>query len=327
VYTFTLDEKGRHPIKSRLYSLIAGNMKKVVFTLPLAVFGYVLFMIYINYTGDFRLSNISYEETLYEPKNIAITIDNEKLKKIKEALSQPFHYLGQGNQAYAFLSADSQYVLKFFKFGHLKKSFIWNYLPEVNFLTTQLKNKNLSQQKRFMKVFDGYQIAYIDDPENTGVLFIHLNKTNYLNLSVTVYDKLGFEHEINLDDLVFVVQEKVTPTKEVLSKLLNNHDVEGAKIKIRQLFDLYLTDYKKGIFDRDHNLIYNTGFNKRKAVRLDVGKLRKNESVKNPEFYINDLKKISLKRVDSFMQKYYPKHKAEIADYMNQQIEVIGNAK
>jgi hypothetical protein len=302
-------------------------MKKIVIIILLVFFCWAINKAYVVYTGDFRIGNIRYEETLFQPKSITIPLDEAKLKHIKTVLDQAFQFIGQGNQAYAFLSADSKYVLKFFKFGHLKKNPLWNFLPKLEILTDSLKEKNLSQQKRFMKVFDGYLIAYEDDPENTGVIFIHLNKTNSLNQSVIVSDRLGFTHTIDLDDVVFVLQEKVTPTKQVLTELLEKQDVRNAKIRIGQLFTLYLSEYKKGIFDRDHNLIYNTGFNEHAAIRLDVGKLRKNEEVKKPEFYMSDLKKIAYKRIDRWLHTYYPKFQKEIADYMESRLGEISDEK
>lgn len=284
-------------------------------------FFFIFQNIYHQSTGDFRLSNIRYEETSFRPKTLNSSENLTELDKIKTILSQPYQFLGMGNQSYAFLSEDSKYVLKFFKFGHLKKNWILNLLPEVPFITRYLDGKNRSQEKRFLKVFEGYQIAYQEDPENTGVLFIHLNKTVNLLQSVTVKDKIGFEHIIDLDDVVFVIQEKVTPTKDVITDLLKKGDIDGAKVRVSQLFDLYLSQYKKGIYDRDHNLMVNTGFKENMAIRLDVGKLKKNNEVKNPIFQKKDLQKIAFKRIDRFIKSGFPAYQKEMLTYMDTQLK------
>lgn len=295
--------------------------KAVVYLFLCFVFFFIFKSIYYQSTGDFRLSNIRYEETSFKPKTLNSTKNLEDFNKIKTILDQPYQFLGMGNQSYAFRSEDSKYVLKFFKFGHLKKNWILNLLPEIPFITRYLEGKNKSQEKRFLKVFEGYQVAYQEDPENTGVLFIHLNKTSNLHQSVSVRDKIGFEHIIDLDDIVFVIQEKVTPTKDVLTDLFKKGDVEGAKARVSQLFDLYLSQYKKGIYDRDHNLMVNTGFKENMAIRLDVGKLRKNNEVKNPIFQKKDLQKIAFKRIDRFIKLSFPTYQNEMLTYMDTQLK------
>jgi len=295
-------------------------LKLLIFLVLLLIVFVGAFKIYYEYKADFRLSNIQYEETSFKPKvlengNIA------NLDQIKSILNQPFHFLGKGNQSYAFESTDSKYVLKFFKFGHLKKSIVWNFLPTLPFLTSYLNEKNKSQEKRFFKVFEGYKIAYMDDPENTAMIYIHLNKTDNLNQSVLLTDKFGLIHTIDLDSVVFVIQEKVNPTKDVLTDLLQKGDVNAAKLRIGELFSLYFSQYDKGIYDRDHNLIYNTGFKDHVAIRLDVGKLRKDSQVKSYEFQKHDIEKIAFKRIDRFIKLYHPTYRNEIALFMKTELQ------
>ncbi len=277
--------------------------------------------IYYHATGDFRLSNIRYEETVFKPKSFAVKHSDEKLAEIKKILTQEFQFLGKGNQSYAFLGKDNKTVLKFFKFGHLKRSWFENFLPENDFF----KQKHRAQEKRFDKVFEGYMTAYTEDPENSALLFIHLNPSDNLNTKVTVKDKLGIDHTIDLDSVVFVVQEKVIPTRDLFSELLEKKDIEGVKTKIGSLFDLYLAQYKKGLFDRDHNLMYNTGFKGDAAIRLDVGKFRKEPLIKDPVVYKKDLEKIAFVRITRFMKKYYPKYEQEIRNDMKIKLDAIFN--
>ncbi|HRD55038.1 MAG TPA: hypothetical protein PLC42_01435 [Parachlamydiaceae bacterium] len=298
-------------------------IKKTVifFSLLAALFGVA--KIYQEASLSFCLSNICYEETSFSPKEFAAIVDPEKLSTVKKILNQNYSFLGKGNQSYAFISEDSQYVLKFFKFGHLKQNFFLNFLPKNAFLENFLNKKLKAQEERFFKVFEGYHVAYTEDPENCALIYIHLNKTDHLQQSVTVKDNFKSLHTINLDSVVFIVQEKVVPTRDILGALLKKGDVEGAKLKIKQLFSLYLAQYKKGLYDRDHNLAHNTGFKDDKAIRLDVGKFKKDPSIKDPLSYKKDLEKIAFVRLKRFVSTYYPQYKEEICHAMEEELAEI----
>lgn len=296
-------------------------IKKIAFCVLLFPATLLFEKIYEEVTYRFSLSNIRYEETAFKPKEfLRPFVDDVKTKEIQTILSQKYHYLGKGNQSYAFESEDSKYVLKFFKFGHLKP-----FRLPIPFLKEYFATKTKSQEKRFLKVFDGYQIAYSEDPENSALLFIHLNQTNDLKKTVLVTDQLGIEHTIDLDKIVFVLQEKVIPTKQILTDLFEQKDIEGVKRRISQLFDLYLAQYKKGLYDRDHNLIYNTGFKDEKAIRLDVGKFRKEDSFKDIANYKKDLEKIAFERILKWVKTYYPSYENEIASSLNKKLDELFN--
>jgi len=274
-------------------------------SLAIAVF-FLAERLYYHYTGDFRLANISYENTAYQPQTSQPSLSKEDKLNLCPILNQSYTFLGKGNQSYAFVSQDGLYVLKFFKFGHIKRSWFLN---------------AKSQEKRFLKVFAGYQLAYDLDRENTGLLYIHVNKTQGLATVVSLKDKVGFTHAIDLDQVVFVLQKKMTPTNELFTQLLKSGNLTAVKKRISQLFSLYHSEYKKGIYDRDHNLMYNTGFTDNQALRLDVGKLRQDDQMKQPEVYKKDLQKVAFKRIHGWFKKYYPQNLEEITHFMQTEIE------
>lgn len=262
------------------------------------------------YTNSFSLANISFENTSYMPPIDSFKPTDYDNKLIINVLNQPFCYLGQGNQTYAFIGADGTTVLKFFKFGHLKPSFFF-------------KTSDLSQEKRFFKIFAGTALAFEYNRDNTGLLYIHLNKSNNLQLKVDVTDRLGFVHKINLDDVVFVVQKKITPTRQELARLFDQGDVEEVKKRLSTLLALYLSEYSRGIYDRDHNLMDNTGFDGTKALRLDVGKLRKDPLALTLKFQKDDLTKIASERLLKWTTSYYPVHREKIKFFLEQELSSI----
>lgn len=255
----------------------------------------------------FSLKNIEYDGVLdeqYSPP--ALNLEEEK--HLNTLLQQSFSYLGKGHQSYAFLSEDQQHVIKFFKFTYLKPSWF------------STKKQEKSRQKKLRRMFIGYRVAYERDRDNTGVIFVHLAKTTHLNKKLTVKDNFGFSHLVDLDGAYFVIQKKAMVTRHVLQDLLSRHDLKTFKQRIDQLFDLYISEYTRGLFDSDHNIMSNTGFLNDKAIRIDVGRLSVQTDMQKPEVYNPDLKKIISKRIDRWLKINHPKDYNELHDYIESKL-------
>lgn len=285
-------------------------IKKFIYLLILLGILYGMDRIYFHVTGDFRLANITYPLLPFKEGAFSSLTESEK-EELNRLFEHPFSFLGKGNQSYAFESYDKKYVLKFFKLGHLKPRWFQSEMNE-------------SQKKRLKKVFEGYDLASQYDRENCGLLFVHLHKTNTLKKVVTVKDWFGFSHTIDLDEVVFAVQQKLTPARTVLSEDLSNGNLDQAKRHIHQLFTLYLSEYAKGIYDRDHNVMDNIGYTENHAMHIDLGKLRYDERVKEKNIYLKDLRKIALERIDKWVHKYYPQFEKEIKEFIHQELSTAG---
>lgn len=272
--------------------------------------------VYYRLTDDFRMSNISYDIPHRKDWEVS-ALSSENSNELIRILDQKFTYLGKGAQSYVFTSEDNKYVIKFFKFKHLKPSFYINALPSV-FPFANYKNSVVARKARKLEsVFVGYHIAFTVHKEEAGLIYIHLNKTDNLKKSVTVLDKIGRSFEIDLDTHVFILQKKGKTLQTTLTKLLQKEKLDVAKTRIRQIFDLYVSEYKKGIYDFDHGVMHNTGFIGDQPIHLDVGKFLKKESMKKTSRYTKDLE-IIYKKIDLWVQKHYPKHHAEIARDMKE---------
>ncbi len=270
--------------------------------------------VYYRLTDDFRMSNISYDVAHRKEWEIP-ALDPVNSQELNQILNQKFTYLGKGAQSYVFTSEDNKYVIKFFKFKHLKPSFLINALPSVFPFANYKNSVTLRKARKLESAFVGYHIAYSVHKLEAGLLFIHLNKTDDLKKSVTVLDKMGREFEIDLDTHVFILQKKGKTLQDTMHKLLQNEKIDLAKFRIRQIFDLYVSEYKKGIYDFDHGVMHNTGFIGNNPIHLDVGKFLKEESMKKTSEYGKDLE-IIYKKIDHWVQKNYPKHHEEIAHDM-----------
>lgn len=294
---------------------------KLLLTVLIGVSFFGVARLYFRLTDDFRLSNITYEMP-YRMEWDVPPMSFQQRQRFDEILNQDYYYVGKGAQSYAFKSADDKYILKFFKFKHLKPSVLVNLLPSIGSLNTYKEQQVARKNKLLNSVFDGYRLAYEVHALESGLIYIHLNKSKDLQKIVTVHDKIGLENKINLDDLPFILQEKAKTTRAVLTELMNKKDIAAVEKRISQIFDLYLQEYSKGIFDRDHGVMHNTGFVGEKPIHLDIGKLTKDDRMKEKEFYKPDLLLI-VRKFNIWFNTNYPQEYPSLKAYMEKEIQAI----
>lgn len=178
-------------------------------------------------------------------------------------LNQPFTYLDRGAQCYVFLSADRQYVLKFFRYDQpinpLRSLFrFWFCSPKPK---TPFK-------KKIEQFFSSCTIAYHLRREETGLIYLHLNRTENLLPKVKIRAPLGQVYEISLDHYRFAIQKKVETIREAFARV---KDRQEAKELIYSLIELVQRRKEKGIANLDLNISRNYGFIDGKAVEIDFG--------------------------------------------------------
>lgn len=136
-------------------------------------------------TGRFSLCGIS-SQLEFNPAWETPRPSEEELSDLKRLFQQKFTYLDCGRQCFAFRSEDGKYVLKFFKLSLRRLPDGLMYLPLPNKLD-QLREKTVAFKKSKLKRdFDSYVLAYNELREETGLIFVHLNKTDFLNQTVTM---------------------------------------------------------------------------------------------------------------------------------------------
>lgn len=235
-------------------------------------------------------------------------VKNPPLPKI---FDQSFTYLGSGGQCYAFASQDGNYVLKFFKQHQRRVPFLLKIAP----LPVKWAEKREKQRKKRLwkleRDFRSYKIALETLPEESAVLYVHLNKTSYLHQKARIVDKIGIEHQIDLDGVEFILQKRATLAYTHLFNLIEDQNLEGAKEALRSICKLILDRSTKGIYDEDPNIHRNMGFIGDKAILIDVGRLKpdmRNADRSNPK---EDLIKIT-NRLKKDLLEVSP----ELADYL-----------
>ena len=270
--------------------------------------GVIIFFViaYSFYDRQFKLSNIKGEW----PKVHFESLTKNQNSFLQTVFSQPFYYLDRGKQSFVFLSQDNRYVLKFFDSRCLRSG----ELPFLFPISEEHCSKKLEQ------LFEGYRVAQSFDRKNTGLLFVQLTPDPAYHIQASIFDRFGFRHQINLEEVPFIIQERAIPLRELITKLLSKGKVKEAEQRLRQMIEMYVEEYRLGIVDLDHNFMYNTGFIGERPLRIDLGRLQFNEEIKDPAIYQQDLKKVFIGRLSEWLERHFPKYRQEIMQTINEEI-------
>lgn len=279
------------------------RFKKIAIVTILAV-GLISFYHFID--GQFRLQNIQdnvigQQDILRDHNPSRMSLENEQ-NLLQSILAQPYRYLDRGRQSFVFASQDGRYVIKFFDLRRYRSGIFTPF--------------SLSRQARMKRkkdrLFRGYKLAYEQDGDHAFILYQQLIPNPLLKQSIVLYDWFGFKHTIDLGQVAFIIQSRAVPTRVEITKLLSQGDIIEAKKRLRQVLDMYVIEYGRAIYDRDHNFMYNTGFVDGKSMRLDVGRLRADERYKDPRVALEDLEKIAIDRTEGWLLRHFPQYRDEI---------------
>jgi hypothetical protein len=206
-------------------------------------------------TGSFTLARIT-SDIPFHPEWAIDTPDEEQVKKI---LSQSYRFLGKGAQSFVFASADDKWVIKFFRHHHLKKN------------------------SKLAKDFGSYKLAYEKLRTETGLVYLHLNKTDHLNQTLDLIDNIGIHHPIDLDRYEFLIQKKASLAYPALQQWITEGKIKEAKQALTALVQLLKTRSEKGIYDKDPDLNTNFGFIGTEPIQFDIGRFKLRQGPADPE--------------------------------------------
>jgi hypothetical protein len=255
-------------------------------------------------TGSFTLSRIASNLT-YEPEwDIAHCSD-----EIQAMLDQPYTYLAKGAQSFVFASQDGKYVIKFFRHHHLQAPLWLKVLPWA-----WAHSKVVKKEAKLRKDFKSYTLAYQLLRDETGLIFLHLNKTDDLQQSLVLVDKLGIRHTLNLDAYEFILQKRASLVYPALDMMMRSQQKEKAKSALTALVNFLVERSKKGIFDKDPDLNTNFGFIDDRPIQIDIGRFKS---------IAPHVDKEEIVRITDNLHQWLMMRYPELDDHLKQQIEQI----
>lgn len=246
-------------------------------------------------TDGFRLNRI---ESNFEYNS---SWDAPFPKEVKRILDQPFFYLSRGRQCFVFQSKDEKYVIKFFNHNRFRYPYLLHKIPLPSLLDRVRKQKEEKQKKRFNFYFSSYKLAFEELSKETGIECIHLNKTQDLSLTISIFGKYGEKYSINLDDFAFIVQKKTIPIFEAMEVLYKKEGKLGMEKAIDSFVSIIRNRCLKKIADDDVDVGINFGFIGYQAIAFDCGRLFRDDNLVSEK----EMKK-STKRFRKWLLKTHP---------------------
>lgn len=217
---------------------------------------------------------------------------------LQTKLKQSFRYLGSGEQSHAFLGEDQKTVLKFFRHNDLSLMKIVNRFP-APWLWQVMKKYDPRPG------FDSCKFAYEQLQEQTGLMCLHLNKTEGKFPKVVLIDNLGISNEVDLDKTEFMVQDYCELAISRIDTLMKKQDLNGAVVAMKALFTSIEALCRQGVRIDNPGLKRNIGFSGDKVIMLDVGSLKKEENPKTPGQIKKDVKRV-MRVLGHWINKHHP---------------------
>lgn len=294
-------------------------LKILVVAILLILTIYGIGRVYYAVTAGFTISNIT-SELPYNDKWTIKPLSVTEKDQLKQILSQNFRYLGKGCQSYVFASEDGNYVLKFVKYQRFRPQAWLDYFAGIPMINSYRLAKIEKKQKKLDMLFTSWKIAYEYLKKETGIIYVHFNKSNDLQQKLTIYDKMGLEHKLNIDEMEFLLQKRADMLCPTVTRLVQGGQIKEAKNLIDSLLQMILSEYNRGLADNDHALMQNTGVIDKNPVHIDVGQFVIKPEISNPDVYKQELFSKTFK-----FRKWLGKHHPEIGEYLNEKLlEIIG---
>lgn len=244
--------------------------------------------LYYQLTDGFVPSNIACDRP-FDSRWEVTPLSAEKKEKLDVLLAQPYDYLGKGCQSYVFASRDGQYVLKFFKYQRFRPQEWLSYFSFIPAVKNYYEQKIEKKKEKLDGVFTSWKMAYESLQPETGVIYVHLNKNQEFGANLTIYDKLNFQHSIDLNKTEFLVQRKAEMLCPTLDALMEKNKGADAQKILSKLISMLVLENARGFADNDHALMQNTGVLNGRPIHIDVGQFIYNPIVKNPKVYHQEI--------------------------------------
>lgn len=274
--------------------------------------------IYLNLTDGFTLNNIT-SEFAYRNQKTSQSVTEEELKKINEILNQPFYYLGRGAQTYAFESSDRKYVLKIVKQKHLKMSPLTHLLLQFPGLNNYREKRLNKYKKRVLSFLNCCHLTYDRLREESGLIYMHLDKTQGLHPHVAIYDKLNMSYQLPLDNYEFLIQKKGSLIYPFFSHLIQENPTVAYDM-LEKLIQRLIVRSQRGVIDKDspRKFSENVGFANGELIFIDFGEFSKSELIRHPAFH-----KAYIRLQTQDLQEWLYDQNEELAEKFNDLIEKI----
>jgi len=224
---------------------------------------------------------------------------------VKRILDQKFTYFADGKQSFVFLSADGQYVLKFFKRASSFPPAWTSTVPVLNWFKPFRAAKIAQNEEKRKRDYEGYDVAFRRAASETGLVWVQLSNAPGTLPTIPLVDILGIEHKLDLNRAHFVLQKRATPVYQLMRQWTQNGETEKLREAIFALLDFCRARAEKGIYDDDAAFYKNFAFLEGKVVQVDPGQYQERPSFADAWVQQQDTARV-MRRFKRWLEWSYP---------------------
>jgi hypothetical protein len=237
-----------------------------------------------------------------------------------QIFNQDFFYLGQGKQSYVFLSKDDQYIIKFAKLNHYKRTQFLSFLPFCKFLHKNCVKKTIILNKRLLQYLDSQKLTFDNLSQECALLYCHLNKTSSLNRKLALYDPWKRKFIVDLDDHIFIIQKKIPSYQNILFDYQKNHQTEKVRQYLKKMVDFHQKLLHRCLVDTDKGFYKNYGILNNEIVCMDTGNFIYDANLQDKN-HLNQRFNFLFKKMRLWVQKNFPEEKVFFDVYLKNQMQ------
>lgn len=235
---------------------------------------------------------------------------------INQILAQRFVYLARGHQSYVFISEDNKYVIKLLKLDRLKVNPLFSLVPLPSALENWHNKKKALKQGKLEHLLNSWQLAYTNLRNETGLIAMQIIPNNFYNQELVIIDKLGFEHRVDLNETMFLIQKKTALLAPTINQQMIDGKEDEAKRLLAELISLYHSEYRRGIAENDSHPLRNTGVIDNHPIQIDFGQFIYDEKLHDNDFLAKELR-YKTKELVRWLEKNHP----SLAEYFKEIIK------
>ncbi|MBX9923380.1 MAG: hypothetical protein K2Y01_04660 [Rhabdochlamydiaceae bacterium] len=203
--------------------------------------------------------------------HLSSSLSVEQQAEIQSILSQPLHYIGRGGQCYAFTTSDQKYVVKLLKYNNNYPKIWFQLFSFPGNLELYRKQILERKQKKLEGEYKSYQIALENLQEETGIIYMHLDAGSLPEVQLELFDKIRVRHHLSADAFQFYIQKKGIPFYPKLETLIQQGQLQQAKIALDEMTAYLKKRCQKQIADKDNGIWRNFAFCEEHPFQIDIG--------------------------------------------------------
>ncbi len=127
------------------------------------------------------------------------------------------------------------------------------------------------KQKKLEGEYKSYQIALENLQEETGIIYMHLDAGSLPEVQLELFDKIRVRHHLSADAFQFYIQKKGIPFYPKLETLIQQGQLQQAKIALDEMTAYLKKRCQKQIADKDNGIWRNFAFCEEHPFQIDIG--------------------------------------------------------